>query len=246
MKQEDIEEQRQFMRQPSEGAECRVCFEGRESGVLFKPCKCDGSVKYIHIACLERWRNSGTNHGRAATECPNCHYKYKFGRVSSIEWMSHPSFIVGSTLPIVFIILWWFYLLTGFTLPLTGGIALKLFDLENNFPDEEQYNAYRLDRVIMALVFFAVFGFVLSCIRGVSLPNPCNGCCRNCSSRNCRSGNVGNSGGCGRGVAAVLVAIFILVGFINGCYGVYDCVRSYVVVGRDRVQEYIVDSREEE
>ena len=245
MSSEDPEEQQPFMRQSSEGAECRVCFEGRDFGVLFKPCKCDGSVKYIHIACLEQWRNSGSNNGRAATECPNCHYKYKFGRVSSIEWMSNPSFIVGVTLPVVFAFLWWCYLLTEYTLPLTGGIALKLFDLENNFPDEEQHTAYMLDRMITSLIFFAVFGFILSFIRGVSLPNPCTGCCRNrnCRSRNCRTTS---SGGGGRGMAAILVAIFIIVGFINGCYGVYDCVKSYVVKGRDRVQEYVVDSREGE
>ena len=27
-----------------------MCYEGRSAGVLFKPCLCDGSVKYIRSA----------------------------------------------------------------------------------------------------------------------------------------------------------------------------------------------------
>ncbi len=35
---------------------CRVCHcEGEPNRELFHPCKCDGSIKYIHQDCLEEW-----------------------------------------------------------------------------------------------------------------------------------------------------------------------------------------------
>jgi len=37
---------------------CRFCFEGNESGTLYNPCICIGSVKYVHDSCLFRWIDS--------------------------------------------------------------------------------------------------------------------------------------------------------------------------------------------
>ena len=37
---------------------CRICFcEGGFDGLnpLISPCKCSGSVKYIHLNCLRKW-----------------------------------------------------------------------------------------------------------------------------------------------------------------------------------------------
>ncbi|CAD8144761.1 unnamed protein product [Paramecium octaurelia] len=36
---------------------CRICFSSRatETNPLIRPCKCGGSVKYIHLECLQRW-----------------------------------------------------------------------------------------------------------------------------------------------------------------------------------------------
>jgi hypothetical protein len=32
---------------------CRICFESE--GLLLSPCRCDGSIKYVHSNCLVRW-----------------------------------------------------------------------------------------------------------------------------------------------------------------------------------------------
>ena len=32
---------------------CRICFESQEP--LYSPCRCDGSIKYIHEECLLKW-----------------------------------------------------------------------------------------------------------------------------------------------------------------------------------------------
>ncbi|CAD8059619.1 unnamed protein product [Paramecium sonneborni] len=36
---------------------CRICFSSRVSEInpLIRPCKCGGSVKYIHLECLQKW-----------------------------------------------------------------------------------------------------------------------------------------------------------------------------------------------
>ena len=43
---------------------------------MIAPCKCDGSVKYVHIYCLERWRRLKINPSR----CEICNQKYKIPR----------------------------------------------------------------------------------------------------------------------------------------------------------------------
>ena len=39
---------------------CRICLsEDNESlNPLFSPCKCSGTMKYIHLDCLKEWLNS--------------------------------------------------------------------------------------------------------------------------------------------------------------------------------------------
>ena len=34
---------------------CRICYEGRDAGVLLRPCSCAGSIGAIHATCLARW-----------------------------------------------------------------------------------------------------------------------------------------------------------------------------------------------
>lgn len=52
---------------------CRICFEG--GGDLIAPCLCKGTSKWVHRACLDRWRVRGSN-PRALTECCECGFQY--------------------------------------------------------------------------------------------------------------------------------------------------------------------------
>ena len=48
--------------------ECRFCFDGPDSNnPLVNPCKCIGSMKYVHVQCIKKWRLNTTN--------PEWHYK---------------------------------------------------------------------------------------------------------------------------------------------------------------------------
>lgn len=58
---------------PGRQGQCRICHE--YGGDLIKPCRCDGSVKWVHRDCLNRWRASRTN-PRSLTNCCECGSQY--------------------------------------------------------------------------------------------------------------------------------------------------------------------------
>lgn len=40
----------------NDNLQCRICLlEGEEEDVLIAPCKCRGSIEYVHIGCLQHW-----------------------------------------------------------------------------------------------------------------------------------------------------------------------------------------------
>ena len=43
--------------------ECRICYENEKENKkkLISPCACNGTSKYIHHLCLEKWRNKNKN-----------------------------------------------------------------------------------------------------------------------------------------------------------------------------------------
>ncbi|WVF65735.1 hypothetical protein IAT40_000467 [Kwoniella sp. CBS 6097] len=60
-----------------EGDVCRVCrVEGDEVDPLIHPCKCSGSVRYVHPDCLKLWlAQTGKKH------CEICGYRYQFTKI---------------------------------------------------------------------------------------------------------------------------------------------------------------------
>lgn len=61
--------------------ECRICYETEKesNSKLIYPCRCNGTSKYIHVECLEKWRD--INKGKDAyTRCLECLVKYHIKR----------------------------------------------------------------------------------------------------------------------------------------------------------------------
>lgn len=57
---------------------CRVCHcESEPNRELYYPCKCDGSIKYIHQDCLQEW----LKHARQKTRCELCGEEFKFRKI---------------------------------------------------------------------------------------------------------------------------------------------------------------------
>lgn len=40
----------------SSGKSCRICFESENEEKLIQPCKCKGTIGYVHRTCLNNWR----------------------------------------------------------------------------------------------------------------------------------------------------------------------------------------------
>ena len=59
-----------------EEKQCRICFEEEtENNLLISPCLCNGTSKYVHRNCLERWREM--NRGAVGFfKCMECHFRY--------------------------------------------------------------------------------------------------------------------------------------------------------------------------
>lgn len=61
---------------------CRICHDsedGRADGRLFRPCNCRGTMAWVHVECLDKWRQASTN-PQSFYRCDQCHYEYQFGR----------------------------------------------------------------------------------------------------------------------------------------------------------------------
>lgn len=62
---------------------CRICYGTEmdgEDGPLFRPCSCRGTMAWVHMECLDRWRKTSVN-PRSFYRCDQCHFQYRLGRV---------------------------------------------------------------------------------------------------------------------------------------------------------------------
>lgn len=53
---------------------CRICLDEKPDEVLFSPCRCSGSSKYVHMSCLNKWRTEDLSN---RNRCEICLYDYK-------------------------------------------------------------------------------------------------------------------------------------------------------------------------
>ncbi|AQZ13290.1 SSM4 (YIL030C) [Zygosaccharomyces parabailii] len=64
------------------GATCRICRgEATSDNPLFHPCKCKGSIKYIHESCLLEWtasKNIDVSRPGTTVNCDICHHPINF------------------------------------------------------------------------------------------------------------------------------------------------------------------------
>mmetsp|Transcript_4925 Transcript_4925/g.7419 ORF Transcript_4925/g.7419 Transcript_4925/m.7419 type:complete len:187 (+) Transcript_4925:57-617(+) len=75
-------------------SECRLCLS--EGGEMIAPCKCTGSIKYVHYKCLQRWLQeknrqrfrqvlSNSNSKGTGLFCEICKFEY-LGNVSYLSF----------------------------------------------------------------------------------------------------------------------------------------------------------------
>ena len=67
-KDEKISEEKVFSKQSKKNKICRICYQEEDDillNPLIRPCKCSGSVKYIHLKCLLNWLKSRTSNSQS-------------------------------------------------------------------------------------------------------------------------------------------------------------------------------------
>lgn len=48
-------------------------------GRLISPCRCRGTMKFVHLSCLNTWRYASPN-AKSVYQCDQCGYRYNFNR----------------------------------------------------------------------------------------------------------------------------------------------------------------------
>ncbi|KAI0756882.1 zf-C3HC4-domain-containing protein [Daedaleopsis nitida] len=85
--------------------QCRICLDGEDAelGRLIRPCLCKGSISYVHVKCLQRWRNTSASRS-AFYACPQCGYHYHFARTRVVGIATNP-IVIASLSTLFFTIL---------------------------------------------------------------------------------------------------------------------------------------------
>lgn len=70
---------------------CRICFDDNKDESIITPCKCKGTVAFVHRSCLEKWLSESNT-----TSCELCQHVYETERVpkytakeSLWQWVHH-------------------------------------------------------------------------------------------------------------------------------------------------------------
>ncbi|KAF9537380.1 hypothetical protein EC957_008383 [Mortierella hygrophila] len=82
---------------------CRICLDDDPHG-LYSPCRCRGSIKFVHSHCLTRWRKSLMAHGRdeSANSCTMCGFNYVLKkRARFYELLSYRGIRIAITVLVV-------------------------------------------------------------------------------------------------------------------------------------------------
>jgi len=124
-------------------SECRVCLNTRSNGNLISPCRCKGTIQYVHEKCLETWIYEKYRFryrelvrlgisGRTGIQCELCKHEFS-GRckylplkeILKILCTSQISYYIALNIPVSLYLAFKFQKITRVV------IALLLKDLRN-------------------------------------------------------------------------------------------------------------------
>lgn len=202
----------------SEEKRCRICLDGdneSELGRLISPCLCKGSSRYIHLKCLEQWREMSPRK-ESFYRCDTCHYHYSFSRpwlakVLDKAWFPHVATVVLMLLMI------YGFGCAGRTLYDKNLWHWKeMFHHGTDIPPNNRTRFLGLDgpEYLFGLVGLAVLGLIFGCIvltigsaadRSSDSGSPCS--CNGCYVVDC-----GGGGGDGDAFAIVCLAFVVIAG----------------------------------
>ncbi|UZJ56562.1 hypothetical protein CBS101457_005882 [Exobasidium rhododendri] len=135
---------------------CRICFDGSGSqdeggetlGRLIAPCRCRGTMKFVHQACLTRWRATSMRQS-SIVACDQCGSPYKF-RKSRFVGLATNRLLILLVSCLMFIGLIW-------TVGFTAEIIIQRWDVPTDRSMSDQIQSSGKAKVRNA-VWQTVFG----------------------------------------------------------------------------------------
>ena len=104
---------------------CRFCLESKKTleNPLLAPCECKGSIEFVHLLCLNRWRF--VNPDRNKIMCYLCHTNYILPYNDELETVPQTTFLyMNLEYPILTsILLHYFLAVSQFTITNSKGIV---------------------------------------------------------------------------------------------------------------------------
>ncbi|TPX60138.1 hypothetical protein PhCBS80983_g02004 [Powellomyces hirtus] len=212
---------------------CRICYGGPadeedepELGRLISPCKCKGTMRSVHIGCLNRWRTTSQKK-ESFYECDHCHYKYHFRPVISILTL----FIFSSGVVLAGFLS---KLLTRYLFDETSGDPLFLIFNNTSLSPAEPSSLWTVDAAhmlagITLVGLLGVFQLVMALFRGPwGVP---------------RFTTTTRGGNADRG-PSIIVIILIAIGVGKAVYVVWSAVRRWSRTKLEMVETAILDVNE--
>ncbi|RIA90890.1 hypothetical protein C1645_138856 [Glomus cerebriforme] len=236
----------------SEDKMCRICFSGVEDegnlGRLISPCQCKGTMRYVHVECLNQWRLTSQKKS-SFFQCDECKYKYAFRRTTIAKFATNEFILTLVTLS--------FFAFCVFMGGFFAKFFLYLYPLSGDFVDDDEDNEDNIEPlfkepITLATIFtidylHITLGFMLVGLIGFlqllfSLmwfgPIP--------SWNTFRFGSTGGSGGRGRndGLTAIFLSVIVIVGVLKATWGMYKLVRGASRKLLERVELTILEVNE--
>lgn len=137
-------------------ASCRICGSGAEVGRLISPCLCIGTLRLVHVDCINTWRRLSAN-PQSYYQCDMCKYKYHVERTRFASYMQ--SFNVAQ-------------IATGLAAllcVLLAGIVCYPLQLHYWFYDVVEWTPFWLSSDSNLYSLAAVFNYVTAGVLGVGI-----------------------------------------------------------------------------
>jgi E3 ubiquitin-protein ligase DOA10 len=218
---------------PPEDHCCRYCLSDENCEDLVAPCKCDGSSKFVHKACLREWfnkRNSSVvipgrfNQFANIYNCEICNTEYKTETVSRSAGESLNKKILVYITTITFILLCC-YASIGTLMAASANTKHLFIEYDNKF-ENAMANGFFMTHLVIG-IFYIVMGIIAAASDGP-------GCCIVCY---CPDGGGDDCNDCG----GVIIIVLIIIGILGTVLAIYFDVIARVVDRHKMKQIEVLD-----
>lgn len=129
-----------------EADSCRICLGDATEGRFISPCKCKGSIRFVHAHCLEKWRTSSPN-PKSYWECDQCKYKYSYRRTFMARMLRNEIVVHLVTIACFFICSFFI------------GAFFDYFFVINKTHTFDTYSSYVMFHTVCGAMLSSIFGF---------------------------------------------------------------------------------------